>query len=79
MGDLSPTTWVVVVLVGLGAITGIFYVVRSRKPKEQTAYYFRCPSCKRRLKYYARQVGHKGMCGSCKEQLVFPAPAAIGR
>jgi hypothetical protein len=79
MDDISTTTWVVIVAVVLMAAVGVFLFVRSRKPREVASYYFRCPSCKRKLKYFARQVGHKGMCGSCKEQFVFPVPAGVGR
>ena len=48
--------------------------VCSGRTKEEVVHHFRCPSCKRKLKYFARQVGHKGMCGSCREHFVFPTP-----
>jgi hypothetical protein len=76
MDDISPTLWAVIIGVPVMGAVGAFLFVRSRKPREESAYYLRCPSCKRKLKYFARQVGHKGMCASCKERFVFPAPAA---
>ena len=70
------TTWIIilVVLVILGA--GGYFLLRTRGPKEEIALYFRCPRCKRRLRYYARQAGHRGMCSNCKEQFTFPSAAA---
>ena len=73
MVDITQTMWVVIIAIPLMAAAGVFLFVRYRKPKDEPVHYFRCPSCKRKLKYFARQVGHKGMCGSCKERFVFPA------
>jgi hypothetical protein len=69
----DPVILAVIGIVVIGAIVGVVLFVRSRKPKEEAILHFRCPSCKRRLRYFARQAGHKGRCNSCKEALVFPA------
>jgi hypothetical protein len=47
--------------------------VRSRGSRQEAVYYFRCPACKRKLRYHARQVGHRGQCSNCREPLTFPA------
>jgi hypothetical protein len=52
---------------------GLFFFLRIQTEKKEEEYYhFRCPGCKHKLKYLARQVGHRGMCGNCKEQFTFP-------
>jgi len=77
--DFSTTTWALIV--GTPVLVGValFLFMRSRRPKEVELLYFRCPGCKRRLKYHPRQIGHKGMCANCKEQFIFPIPAPAGR
>jgi hypothetical protein len=68
------TTMMIVILgvaAGLGA--GVFLVLRSRRSKEDDSiYHFRCPKCQRRLRYLARQVGHKGKCNHCSREVLFP-------
>jgi hypothetical protein len=51
---------------------GAFLFVRSRGPVEEEYYHFRCPGCRRRLRYRAKQIGHKGQCSHCGRDLVFP-------
>ena len=77
--DFSTTTWILIIGVPLLLGVGVFLFLRSRAPKVQELLYFRCPGCKRRLKYFPRQVGHKGMCSNCKEQFIFPTTAPAGR
>jgi LPXTG-motif cell wall-anchored protein len=77
--DFDVTTWILIVIIPASLGVGGFLLLRKRKPKEQPILYFRCPSCKRKLKYLARQAGHKGMCASCKEKFVFPLPQAAHR
>ncbi len=72
MDDTTTLLLLIGVPVVLLAVGGFFYM-RFRNPKQEAVYHFRCPSCNRKLRYYARQVGHRGMCGHCKEQLTFPA------
>lgn len=63
---------VVVALLGVGAYV---FVRRSKPPEEESAFYFNCPNCRRRLKYRLHQAGHKGQCPQCKQALSFPHPA----
>jgi len=71
---MEPSTIVILVVVALmGAVGGFVLFQRSKKPKEELVYRFECTSCKRRLKYTARQAGHSGMCPQCKKPLKFPA------
>ena len=77
--DFSAGTWFVIAVISLGLVAGVIVLLRKRGPREQEALYMRCPGCKRRLKYYPRQVGHKGACSNCKEQFTFPREAAAGR
>jgi hypothetical protein len=46
--------------------------LRSRQPKEELYFHFRCPGCKRRLRYREKQVGHRGSCSHCKTNITFP-------
>jgi hypothetical protein len=66
---------IVLVVVGVALVGGIglyFYLLRARAPKEETAFYYRCAKCRRKLRYVARQVNSKGMCPMCKQRFVFP-------
>jgi hypothetical protein len=72
------TLILILVAVGLTAGGG-FYFLRLRKGKAEPLHYFRCPGCHHKLRYRARQVGHKGMCNNCKEPLIFPPVARAGR
>jgi hypothetical protein len=68
-------TWIVGILGVL--FSGGFFLYRRFKnsAKEEPVYHFSCPGCRRRLKYLARQAGHRGMCSNCKTNLEFPVPA----
>jgi hypothetical protein len=63
-------TLVVVVLVAIGG--GVLWYKKGRSPKEEEFYHFRCSGCLRRLRYVARQVGHRGKCGHCQHVFHFP-------
>jgi hypothetical protein len=76
---MDTTTWVLIVAVPIMLIIGVVLVLRKRKPREEAVLHFRCPNCKRRLRYFARQAGHKGRCNSCKESLIFPSHLASSR
>jgi hypothetical protein len=73
------TLWIVVGGLAVAAIVVVVLVLRARAPKEEQAFHFRCPNCKRKLRYFARQAGHKGMCNSCKGTITFPLAVALGR
>jgi LPXTG-motif cell wall-anchored protein len=72
MEDIDIT----VVLVIVGAIAalgvGVFMFLRKRRHVEEEFSHFRCPKCRRRLRYVSRQVGHKGQCSHCHTDLIFP-------
>jgi hypothetical protein len=71
---IMGTTELLFIGVAVVAVLAIvaYVVVRSRRPREEAIYHFRCPGCKRRLRYRERQVGHKGTCSNCGQHLSFP-------
>jgi len=70
MTDPWTLTLIFLGLVVVGVV--VYLVVSSRKPKEDPFLHFRCPGCKRRLRYRERQVGHHGTCSHCGQSLTFP-------
>ena len=56
----------------LAAAVGVWMYLRMRTPTEEPFYHFRCPGCKRRLRYRARQAGHAGECSNCGRGIIFP-------
>jgi DNA-directed RNA polymerase subunit RPC12/RpoP len=52
----------------------VYLLVRSGRGKAQdeSLYHFRCTTCRRRLRYHARQAGHTGKCSNCGHQVTFP-------
>jgi hypothetical protein len=68
------TPAIVIVLIALAAAGGaaVFLALRSRRPVEEPLQHFKCPSCRRKLRYRRTQAGHKGMCPMCKQHLTFP-------
>jgi hypothetical protein len=67
-------TQTVALIAGAVAALVVVYLLwaRLRAAPEEPVYHFRCPGCSRRLRYRARQVGHRGECSHCRKQLVFP-------
>jgi rRNA maturation endonuclease Nob1 len=66
--------WVVVagVVIGL-AVVAYVLVLRWRGGLTVEEYFhFRCPGCKRRLRFHARQSGHSGECSHCGGKVTFP-------
>lgn len=75
-------TTIIITLLVIGMIAGgAFWYLRSQPGKEEPSYYFKCPGCKQKLKYRARQAGHEGMCPRCSQRLTFPkvVPAEHGK
>jgi hypothetical protein len=57
------TTQLVLAVAALALVGGgrAFWLVRrSRREAGAVFYHFRCPNCRRRLRFQSRQVGHKG-------------------
>jgi hypothetical protein len=70
---METTTIVVIVLiVAVAAVVGVAVYLRGRGGQEEAFSHFRCPKCRRRLRYLARQVGHKGKCSNCGGDVIFP-------
>jgi transcription initiation factor IIE alpha subunit len=67
---------ITLILVALGVLAalavGVFLYLRGQGEKEELTYHFRCPKCHRRLRYQARQAGHKGQCSNCGNEVTFP-------
>jgi len=54
---------------------GGYLFVRRRERRQATAeafFHFRCPGCQRRLRFRARQAGHRGQCSHCGHDVTFP-------
>lgn len=65
--------WVILPAFVVGG--GIILYLKANKPKQAEApLYFRCPGCTRKIRYYKRQIGHRGMCSHCKSLWQFPTP-----
>jgi len=71
---MSTTMMIVVgtLVVSIVAVA-VFLFYRSRGPAEGSTHYLRCPSCHSKMRYSSRQVGHQGMCTSCKHRFTFPS------
>jgi predicted RNA-binding Zn-ribbon protein involved in translation (DUF1610 family) len=63
---------IVVVAVVLVVAVGVVLFMRGRSKVEERFAHFRCPKCRRRLRYMERQVGHKGKCSNCGNAVIFP-------
>jgi hypothetical protein len=52
---------------------GAFYYFKFGRSKvDENPLYFRCPGCTRKIRYFKRQIGHRGMCSNCKTLWTFP-------
>jgi|YelNatPaOPRAMG01_1025707.scaffolds.fasta_scaffold181332_1 LPXTG-motif cell wall-anchored protein len=67
-------TTILLMVFGVAAclVAGVVLFRRRRSKEDDSFYHFRCPKCQRRLRYLARQVGHKGKCSNCSGEVVFP-------
>jgi len=71
-------TWIVVVIatVMLAALVAQFAPGWRRARVKLPVYvHFRCPCCRRRLRYLPHQAGHRGACPTCHRGLTFPLAA----
>jgi hypothetical protein len=72
-------SWAVgaVALLLAAAVAGGYLGPRWRRSRQVVPAYdhFRCPGCKRRLRYLAQKAGHRGRCPTCKRDLTFPGRA----
>jgi transcription initiation factor IIE alpha subunit len=70
------TTIIVAVAAAVLLLAGAAFLVwRSRARRaaqDEAVHHFLCPGCGRRLRFRAKQVGHKGQCSHCGKDLVFP-------
>ena len=66
--------WVIIAGVVIALAVGAYLFMR-RSPSgsgEKTYLHFRCPGCKRRLRFQASQAGRSGQCSHCGSKLTFP-------
>jgi hypothetical protein len=68
----TTTLVIVIVAVVLVLAVGAILFLRSRTQPDEGFSHFRCPKCRRRLRYQSRQVGHKGKCSNCGGDVLFP-------
>jgi LPXTG-motif cell wall-anchored protein len=75
----GTTTLVVLAVAAVLLAGGLAFWLMRRKEQHQAGetavHHFRCPSCQRRLRFLARQVGHKGKCSHCGALVTFPPVA----
>jgi DNA-directed RNA polymerase subunit RPC12/RpoP len=74
---MTETTTLVVLAVAVVLLAGglAFWLLRRKgqhQATDTTVHHFRCTKCKRRLRFQARQVGHKGKCSHCGSLVIFP-------
>jgi len=69
---MDPTFLVVGLVVVLVLAVGVYMYWQGRPKREEAFSHFRCPKCRRRLRYNERQVGHKGKCSNCGNDVTFP-------
>jgi hypothetical protein len=72
---MEPMTLVLVAgaIIALAGGGYLFMRLQGRRREAAAAFHhFRCPGCQRRLRFNARQVGHKGECAHCGHEVTFP-------
>ncbi len=66
-------TLVLMVLGGVSIVAVVVYLRAQSQHAQGEAYlHFLCPGCRHRLRYQARQAGHRGKCSNCGHVLTFP-------
>jgi hypothetical protein len=66
------TTAVILACLGAVALAVLGAFLLRRRKAEAPFHHFRCPGCRRRLRYRTKQVGHAGSCSHCGRNLTFP-------
>lgn len=69
---MDTTTLLLAAIVPIMVIGAIVLVMRRRNAAPAEPIYFRCPGCRRKIKYMPKQGGNKGQCSNCKTDLIFP-------
>jgi ribosomal protein S27E len=72
---MAPAVTAVIAGVLAALAAGVYLLLRRRGRRQEEAgafYHFRCPGCRRRLRFQARQAGHRGACSHCGRAVTFP-------
>jgi predicted RNA-binding Zn-ribbon protein involved in translation (DUF1610 family) len=73
---METTTLVAIAVAVLALAGGGYYLLArlrgQRRAKDEEFLHFRCTGCGRRLRFRARQAGHKGQCSHCGKDVNFP-------
>jgi hypothetical protein len=75
MPEVSTLTALGLAALALAGAGAAYWLARRRgRQRDARAEYhhFRCPSCRRRLRFQSRQVGHRGKCSNCGAAVTFP-------
>ena len=55
-----------------GLLAYLLLLQRTRRQEAAVFHHFRCPDCRRRLRFQSRQVGRKGECSHGGHAVTFP-------
>ncbi len=73
---MDTMAWAVLAAVAVALAGGGYYLLTRRRgqrhERREAFLHFRCPGCKRRLRFRAAQAGHRGECSNCGKALTFP-------
>jgi hypothetical protein len=71
---MDALTWLLVGAAALAlAVGGYLLLMRWHQDAAAEPFlHFRCPGCKRRLRFRASQSAHAGQCSHCGSKLTFP-------
>jgi hypothetical protein len=75
----TATDFVVLGCILFLTIGGGYLILRSMNLRlwfyrEKPSFYYRCPKCKRRIRYFARLAGRNALCPACSYAIVLPDP-----